>query len=150
MTPNPAPVPAAMPNADAARNSLNVPSILLILGGVLGVLYGIMQLFARSTGMALMKMIPNADPAMRDQLEHQLSAGSQLGNVIGGMLFIGLSAFAIFGALKMRNLQGYGLAMAAAIVSIIPCTGCCCVNIPVGIWALVVLMKPEVKASFTA
>jgi hypothetical protein len=31
----------------------------------------------------------------------------------------------------------------------IPCTGpCCIVSLPLGIWALVVLMSPDVKAAF--
>jgi hypothetical protein len=39
--------------------------------------------------------------------------------------------------------------MAASIIAIIPCFGpCCCLGIPVGIWALVVINKPEVKSAF--
>jgi hypothetical protein len=38
-----------------------------------------------------------------------------------------------------------------SIVAMVPCLGpCCIVGIPIGIWALVVLMKPEVKAAFTS
>lgn len=68
--------------------------------------------------------------------------------MVGNLLVIALCGFAIFGALKMRNLQSHGLAVGAAIVSLIPCTGCYCLGIPVGIWALSVLMKPEVKGQF--
>jgi hypothetical protein len=33
----------------------------------------------------------------------------------------------------------------------IPCISpCCLLGLPIGIWALVVLLKPEVKAAFTA
>jgi hypothetical protein len=53
----------------------------------------------------------------------------------------------------MRNLKGWGMAMTAAVLSVIPLcfNSCCClIAMPAGIWALVVLNKPEVKSSFTA
>jgi hypothetical protein len=39
--------------------------------------------------------------------------------------------------------------MAASIIAMIPCVSpCCLLGLPIGIWALVVLMKPEVKSAF--
>jgi hypothetical protein len=41
------------------------------------------------------------------------------------------------------------LAVVMSIISMLPyLSGCCCVGLPVGIWALVVLFKPEVKSAF--
>jgi hypothetical protein len=66
-------------------------------------------------------------------------------NCVGALV----GAFIIFGALKMKNLQSYGLAMAAAILAIIPCLSpCCLLGLPIGIWSLVVLMDDNVKRSF--
>jgi hypothetical protein len=49
----------------------------------------------------------------------------------------------------MKNLQSYGLAMTASIVAMIPCISPCCIlGLPFGIWALVILNRPEVKAAF--
>jgi hypothetical protein len=32
----------------------------------------------------------------------------------------------------------------------LPCGSCCCIiTMPIGIWALVTLMKPEIKNAFT-
>lgn len=57
--------------------------------------------------------------------------------------------FIIFGALKMRNLESWGIALAASVVSIVPCTTpCCCTGMPIGIWALIVLLNSDVKAAF--
>jgi hypothetical protein len=53
-----------------------------------------------------------------------------------------------FGGLKMKSLENYKLAMAASIISIIPCFGCYCIGIPVGIWSIITLNKPEVKSAF--
>jgi len=52
-------------------------------------------------------------------------------------------------AIKMMNLQNFGFARTGAIISVIPCLGPCCIlGIPFGIWALVVLGKPEVARAF--
>ena len=53
------------------------------------------------------------------------------------------------GASRMKNLKSYGLAMTAGIVAMLPCHGCCLLGLPFGIWALVVLARPEVREAFT-
>jgi hypothetical protein len=66
-------------------------------------------------------------------------------NVIGVIIGVVI----LLGALKMQKLQNYNFAMAAAIIAMIPCISpCCLLGLPAGIWALIVLMKPEVKAAF--
>jgi hypothetical protein len=65
--------------------------------------------------------------------------------------FLGLlgGGFIIFGAMKMRSLESWGLALAASIVSMVPYVSpCCCLGIPLGAWALVTLLNSEVKAAF--
>ena len=43
------------------------------------------------------------------------------------------------------------LAYTGAILSMIPCvSGCCLLGLPFGIWAVMTLNKPEVKAGFAA
>jgi hypothetical protein len=75
--------------------------------------------------------------------------GAQKVGGFSNVLTLLLSGLTFFGALKMKNLENFGLSMAAAIIAIIPCFGpCCCLGIPVGIWSLVVLNKPEVKSAF--
>jgi hypothetical protein len=55
----------------------------------------------------------------------------------------------IYGAVKMLNGASYDWAKAASILAIIPFTSCCfLIGAPIGIWALVVLSKPEVKMYF--
>jgi hypothetical protein len=49
----------------------------------------------------------------------------------------------------MRKLESFGLCMTASILAMIPCLSPCCIlGLPFGIWALVVLNKPEVKSAF--
>jgi len=52
------------------------------------------------------------------------------------------------GGLKMKKLENYGSVMTACILALLPCGNCCCIGLPLGIWALVVLNRPEVKDAF--
>jgi hypothetical protein len=62
---------------------------------------------------------------------------------------LALCVVMLLGAIKMKNLQNYGWAMASAIIAVIPCISPCCVlGLPFGIWALVVLSDAGVKAAF--
>jgi hypothetical protein len=78
----------------------------------------------------------------------QMFAGT-LG-IVFRIIGILVCVFIFFGALKMKKLENYGLCMGASIVAMIPCISpCCLIGLPIGIWALVVLSKPEVKSSFS-
>ena len=49
----------------------------------------------------------------------------------------------------MKKLVNYRLAMVVSILALAPCISpCCLLGLPFGIWALVVLNKPEVKSAF--
>ncbi len=54
-----------------------------------------------------------------------------------------------WGGLQMKSLEGYPWAIAASILAVVPCLSPCCVaGIPLGVWALVVLIDPMVKDQF--
>lgn len=70
-------------------------------------------------------------------------------NLFSVVIGLVLGIIILLGAIRMVKLQSYGFAMTAAILSIIPCTSpCCLIGMPIGIWALVVLNDPAVKAAF--
>ena len=70
-------------------------------------------------------------------------------NVVGVVIGLALSGVIVLGAIKMRRLENYGLAMTAAVISMLPCTsGCCLFSMPFGIWSLIVLLDPQVKQAF--
>ena len=140
---NPNPTFGGAPAGSNARDALNVPAILLLVSGGLGILLRLVGMVSGGGSNPMMAELAR-DPKFAQIA--QMSSGPA--NIAGNLLGIALSGFVIFGALKMRNLQGHGLALGAAIVSIIPCSGCCCIGLPVGIWALVLLLKPEVKGQF--
>jgi predicted lysophospholipase L1 biosynthesis ABC-type transport system permease subunit len=69
--------------------------------------------------------------------------------VVSSIVAILVSGLILFGAIKMKRLESYGLAMAVSIIAMIPCfSPCCLIGLPIGIWAMVVLSKPEVKSAF--
>ena len=67
-------------------------------------------------------------------------------------LFTLSSLVILLGGVQMLRLKSRGLSMTASIMAMIPCfaSACCVIGIPVGIWALVVLGSPDVKAAFAA
>ena len=83
---------------------------------------------------------------MPDQLSDLYEGAFAMGSSFIGLL---VAAFIIYASLKMKDLTQWGLAVAASILVMIPCISpCCIVGLPIGIWCLVVLTKPEVKAAF--
>ncbi|WP_257454640.1 hypothetical protein [Archangium lipolyticum] len=132
----------------AARQQVSTPAILLMVTaglGIAGALLGLVQAIV-GAGAVTPEMLndPNIPAELRPWLERSQSLGA-----VGNILTLALSGVTFFGALKMKNLENFGLAMAASIIALIPCFGpCCCIGIPVGIWSLVVLNKPEVKSAF--
>jgi hypothetical protein len=77
------------------------------------------------------------------------AGGNPVANIIGGVIAMAIQAFILFGAFQMKSASNYGVSMAVAILSLIPCCSSCLIlGIPFGIWALIVLMDPEVKSAF--
>jgi predicted PurR-regulated permease PerM len=99
-------------------------------------------------GMGAAAMGEGAD--LRDQ-QNAMVAMTQGGVGIAlGIVACMVGVVIIVGAMKMKNLRSYSLAMAAAILAMIPCISpCCLLGLPFGIWAIVVLVDPHVKAAFT-
>jgi predicted Ser/Thr protein kinase len=54
----------------------------------------------------------------------------------------------IVGAARMRHLETYGLAMTASILAILPVHPAFVLGLPIGIWALVVLMRRDTREAF--
>lgn len=143
-TPIPPPTPG--PDPLAARRLVQAPAILLIVLGALALIGGLGALLGLTGG--LLRGLANAPefPAEARDALLQATGRSWLGvpNLVIGVLML-------LGGLKMKELRSYGLALTGSIVALIPClgiNGCCCIAIPVGVWSLVVLMKPEVKGAF--
>jgi predicted Ser/Thr protein kinase len=64
------------------------------------------------------------------------------------LLNFAFSATLIIGGWRMRQAKSYGLSIVASVVALLPCTLGWIVGLPIGIWALFVLLDPQVKAGF--
>jgi len=72
-----------------------------------------------------------------------------LSGTIGSIVSLVCSFLIAVGGVKMRHLSGFGWSVAASILSILPCTNsCCCVGLPIGLSALVVLFGSDVRMAF--
>ncbi len=122
------------------------PAIGLIITAALAVLANIAGLLVNIFGASLLSL-QGMQGGPNDALASMMQGTV---GVISSILGIVASGFVLLGGFKMLKLQSYTLAMVASIVAMIPCfVGfCCLIGLPVGIWALVVLNKPEVKSAF--
>jgi hypothetical protein len=67
---------------------------------------------------------------------------------ISAVLMATKGGILIAGGVQMKRLRGYGTAMTAAILAVVPCSCCWIAELPIGVWALVVLSDGFVKRAF--
>lgn len=146
------PYPGAPPppgvGGTGAREQLSVPAILLMLGGALGVLNVLASVAMQPLAERYMRELAGSQPAaLQEAITQALATSSGVLSKVLNIVASALSGLMIYGAWQMKNLKSYPLAFTAAVLGLIP-GNCCCLTLPVGIWAIVVLLKPEVKAEF--
>ena len=139
----PAAIPAFQaPTADAARMVAG-PAIGLIVVASLALVLIVVNLILTLSGATMFQM-PNFGGQSPEIVKFAQGTGLVIGAVVGFVIY----GLVLLGAIKMKKLESYGMAMTASILVMLPCSLCCVVGLGFGIWALVVLNKPEVKAAF--
>jgi hypothetical protein len=113
-----------------ALNALHAPALGLLIFAVVSILAGTLS-------FVLFVLVP---PENLTETVQSVTA----------MVSAGVNAFVFYGALCMRHGENYGVALTAAILASIPLLSACIwFGIPFGIWALIVLRRPAVRAAFT-
>jgi hypothetical protein len=145
VSPGPLPSMGPLPVSEStALDQVNGPAIGLIVTAVLGFVAQVVSLIMNLAGASIMSMQHGGGPTAP-----WAAMFSGTFAVVTSLIGILVSGVVLFAALKMKKLESYGLAMAGSIIAAIPCISpCCLIGLPIGIWAIVVLMKPEVKNSF--
>jgi predicted Zn finger-like uncharacterized protein len=145
--------PLDFDGGDSERGSslLAAPAICLLVAGILGILANLGQ-------VAFVLLNPREPPPANrpepkdfaERFERAFEEGqSGPKPVIFGLFFALVSLFVTIGAALMLTRRFYGLAIASTIVAMLNIGNCCCVlGLPFGIWALVILSRPEVKRLF--
>lgn len=167
------PFAARVEESDLPRISEQVaaPGMGLMIAGVLGLASSVLVVLALVGGSALFftKLTPSmaqshspdfAGLAIAPILaQSQASAAAPQMNapmwifmfpIMISILQIPGSILMILGGRKMRRLEMYGLAVLAGIVALLPTGPVWIISFPMGIWALMVLARPDVRGAFLA
>ncbi len=144
---------------DEIKARVKSPAIGLLVTGIVSLLFslmGIVNVFTMDRQLADVEQQwdndPNLTPQQKQDMKKMLNQYKGIIKTVVPVT-VGLGIFTslitIFGSIKMMNLSGRGMAMTGSVLSMLPVfSGCCCLGLPFGIWALMTLSKPEVKAAF--
>jgi len=144
-----------------AQAAVQTPALLLIITGVLTLLTSLINLVmipklpdicdAQITKIQQNPNLTQEEKEMWTEFftEFKNSVESPI-NLPLQILDVLLAVIILVGGIQLRNLSGVALPVTSSILAMIPCfSGCCCLlGLPAGIWALVVLSRPEVKTVF--
>ncbi len=155
--------PARPGGFSQAGGRVQAPAIALIVVGILNVLWVGWTFF----NVAMMTLTPadqfhkqmvnlyQAFPQMQTEMNKR--APDELKNqtlFIGwGWVALGLlsTVLVLVGGIRMLSRKNYALGVCGAICAALPCLtcgGCCGFGEIIGIWALIVLLNPEVREAF--
>lgn len=140
---------------DQVREKVKLPAVFMMIGAILNTLitagtsftYGYIFLFEQEFAI-------NTNPQQFEDLERQgISAEAFLTGYAYFMFGFGIIAILMglvifFAGYRMMKVKNWGLAMTGAVLSLIPCQGCCLLGIPIGIFAIMALADSDVKLGF--
>lgn len=139
---------------DRARALARVqgPGIGLAIYGGLMMLFGLVGLVTTAVmpkGAQFPELPPDFPEFARKAMEIQASMppwASYLQGLIGMAVF----AVVLVGGLRLMKLRSKALVMTGAVLAIVPCfSSCCClIGMPLGIWVILTINKPEVSSQF--
>lgn len=147
----------------SAQEKVKLPARLLLAAAIVMILFGLLNIGLVLSGqdftVQFLEFMEQQQPPgkARDDMAKEVEKArtrdktpEYIQNAIFSTFGMTLDIFILIGAIRMRSLRGRTLAMVGAICAIIPFNSCCCIGMPVGIWALMVLSQPDVKAAFEA
>ena len=158
-------VEAPMDPADfrRAQRRVSLPAKLLVAGAVFMMLLAGFEIAVAISGydwqLKMLEYLELQQPPGQprddfkkhvDELRNRDRTPEFIQAAVSSALGLTLDAMILFGGFKMHSLRGRTLATVGAVCAIIPVNSCFCIGIPFGIWALVVLFDPNVKAAFEA
>jgi hypothetical protein len=143
--------------SERLKGRVQAPGICLIVVGILNIFYA---LYFLVNGLAWIiapdSLIKSSQQMFPGMQQNGMGRDQQVmvGIVESIALFVfGLvtSVLPVVGGVRMLALKSYALAVTGAVAAMIPCLSgmaCCGLGEAAGIWALVVLLNPDVKSEF--
>jgi len=141
--PTPYASPPRLPQRSQYLTQLTIIAIVLMVAATVACCWSLIDAYGRYlmiSGRIPIPTIMGNTPSMA-----QITAFFIL-----DLLVIVLAPVIVFGAAQMLRRKMFGFARASMILAMLPLgTSCCCVlGLPMGIWAMIVLNHPDVKAAF--
>lgn len=133
-----------------AAQRVSGPATALIVTAILSIVLHSLRVLLLVAQVALPNLMrargPQVFPMPGLDLSPEVLAGIGLVSAVVGLA---MAVLILFGALKMKRLESYAMAMTSAIVAMIPCVSpCCLLGLPFGIWALVALSDGSIREAF--
>jgi hypothetical protein len=143
------PPPVAAVEPGPAKEKVKIPAFALMGVAALGILWQLFWMVVNilGAGASIMGGMASDMPSeMGGGMASMMSGGI---GILFGVIAIACGVVVLLAAMKMKNLQSWVFSVIGAVLAAIPCfSPCCCLGLPVGIWALIVLMNKDVKAAF--
>jgi len=138
------PLPSAPDSREGARAQLTGPATALMVIALLHLVFGGLMLLGRS-----LRFSGPFIPSGRFPGEMWTVFMGGAAGLFSELFGLATSVIVLVGAIKMQRLENHSLAVVASILALLPFTSPCCVlGLPFGIWSLVVLYRPDVRAAF--
>ena len=141
----------AMPERQMALTAAKTPGLLLVILGALMCLVTVASLVGTIfQGQSPAQQLPPEAPEwLRNlfQMQANMPKWVSYGQFVVSAI---VDAMMIVAGLNLMRLKNRGLAMTGAILACLPCfTSCCCLlGLPLGIWAVTVCNRPDVRPHF--
>ena len=163
LIPPPSSLPEGGGERQAALRRVKAPAVALMIVAILNIFLSLWSLaaaaFFRPTEEQInaelqpLKQLNN--PQFQQMVEKVIHIfygpfGTTFG-ILNSLFGLAISALILAGAIKMHSLRNHGMAFTAAVLAVIPGFTPCCgyiLGLAFGIWALVVLRKPDIKSQF--
>jgi hypothetical protein len=160
------PTPPAEPALEAARRQVGGPAAGLTVAGALSVVFAILLVVmvlptwwsgasqdpGFVPGPGVKPGVAPGPSGERDQPSRKAVniSGLAIGLNVLALVQMTFGAVTILAARKMRRLESPELAVIGTILALVPLGPGWALGLPMGIWALLVLRKPEVQVAFAA
>ncbi len=153
---------------DQMKARVQGPAVALIIVGILNLLLALLQTGgtvyiglqspeeAKKQQQTFMKLLPKEfqdemEKEQQKQSPEEEKVRSVALNIGMSLVMLLVAILSLLGGIRMLSLRSYALCVAGAVSAAIPCiscSGCCGFGEIIGIWAVVVLLNPDVKAAF--
>jgi predicted Ser/Thr protein kinase len=138
--------PATADHVSLVRHQLKIPAIGLLVAGIVNLLAAV--------SIVLITVLVEGSEGFIEGLEEGFVEGSGtfaealFRSVIIALFSLVSGIILVLGAARMFDLQSYGIALIAAVVAILPCAVGFPISLPFGIWAMIVVLRHDVKTTF--